>query len=32
MKEAGFIPLENEWWHFDDSEYRSYGFLPSLPE
>ncbi|NMA34558.1 MAG: hypothetical protein GX940_08430 [Clostridiaceae bacterium] len=30
MKEAGFIPLENEWWHFDDSEYRSYEFLPSL--
>ncbi|HPV00905.1 MAG TPA: CapA family protein [Clostridiales bacterium] len=30
MKDAGFIPLENEWWHFDDSEYRSYDFLPSL--
>lgn len=32
MKAAGFIPLENEWWHFDDSEYKSYEFLPSLPD
>ena len=30
MKDAGFIPLENEWWHFDDSDYRNYEFLPSL--
>ncbi|HPP36898.1 MAG TPA: M15 family metallopeptidase, partial [Clostridiales bacterium] len=30
MKDAGFIPLENEWWHFDDSECKSYEFLPSL--
>lgn len=32
MKQAGFIPLENEWWHFDDSEYKSYDFIASLPE
>jgi D-alanyl-D-alanine dipeptidase len=31
MKEAGFIPLENEWWHFDDSDYKNYEYLPSLP-
>lgn len=30
MKEAGFLPLENEWWHFDDSEYKSYAFVPDL--
>jgi poly-gamma-glutamate synthesis protein (capsule biosynthesis protein) len=30
MKEAGFIPLENEWWHFDDKEYKSYDFIPEL--
>jgi len=31
MKQAGFIPLENEWWHFDDSDYESYDFISSLP-
>ena len=30
MKDAGFIPLENEWWHFDDTEYKSYDFMPEL--
>jgi poly-gamma-glutamate synthesis protein (capsule biosynthesis protein) len=30
MKEAGFLPLENEWWHFDDSEYKSYDFVVAL--
>jgi D-alanyl-D-alanine dipeptidase/poly-gamma-glutamate capsule biosynthesis protein CapA/YwtB (metallophosphatase superfamily) len=32
MKKAGFIPLENEWWHFDDSEYKNYDFLAELPK
>ncbi len=32
MKQAGFIPLENEWWHFDDSEYKSYDFIAELPD
>jgi len=32
MKQAGFIPLENEWWHFDDSEYKSYDFIASLSD
>lgn len=31
MKSAGFIPLKNEWWHFDDSEYRSYEPVASYP-
>lgn len=30
MEQAGFIPLENEWWHFDDTEYKSYDFIPEL--
>ncbi len=30
MKQAGFIPLENEWWHFDDTEFKSYDLLPEL--
>ncbi len=30
MKKAGFIPLQNEWWHFDDSEYKGYDFVASL--
>jgi beta-N-acetylhexosaminidase/D-alanyl-D-alanine dipeptidase len=21
MREAGFTPLEGEWWHFDDADY-----------
>ena len=29
MKSAGFIPLKTEWWHFDDTEYKSYKALPS---
>lgn len=32
MKEAGFIPLKTEWWHFDDSEYKNYGMLPDYKE
>lgn len=24
MKSVGFIPLKSEWWHFDDTEYKSY--------
>ncbi|HEX2947835.1 MAG TPA: CapA family protein [Clostridia bacterium] len=31
MKSVGFIPLQKEWWHFDDSEYRSYTMLASYP-
>jgi len=31
MKSAGFIPLKSEWWHFDDSEYKSYGPVASYP-
>lgn len=31
MKSVGFIPIPNEWWHFDDSEYKSYPVLPSYP-
>jgi len=32
MKEAGFIPLKTEWWHFDDSEYKLYGMIPDYRE
>lgn len=31
MKSSGFIPLSNEWWHFDDSEYKSYEMLEEYP-
>lgn len=31
MKSVGFIPLKNEWWHFDDTEYKSYKPVDSLP-
>lgn len=24
MKEEGFIPHPNEWWHFDDEDWQSY--------
>jgi len=27
MKSSGFKPLQNEWWHFDDTECKSYGLL-----
>jgi D-alanyl-D-alanine dipeptidase len=32
MKESGFIPLKTEWWHFDDSDYKSYKLLPDYKE
>lgn len=37
MKQAGFIQLESEWWHFDDAEYLTdpqpviYGWRIALP-
>lgn len=37
MKQAGFIQLESEWWHFDDAEYLYnpqpviYGWRLALP-
>ncbi|MGE5612867.1 MAG: D-alanyl-D-alanine dipeptidase [Bacillota bacterium] len=31
MKSCGFIPLQKEWWHFDDSEWRTYDLLPEYP-
>lgn len=31
MKSVGFLPLDKEWWHFDDSEYKSYPMLASYP-
>ena len=31
MKSVGFIPLKSEWWHFDDSEYKSYKPADSYP-
>lgn len=31
MKSSGFIPIQKEWWHFDDSEYKSYNLLPAYP-
>jgi D-alanyl-D-alanine dipeptidase len=31
MKSCGFIPYKNEWWHFDDTEYKSYPMLASYP-
>lgn len=31
MKSVGFIPLQKEWWHFDDTEYKSYGLLAEYP-
>jgi len=32
MKSSGFIPYSNEWWHFDDTEYKSYPVLASYPK
>lgn len=32
MKSSGFIPLQKEWWHFDDTEYKSYDLLPDYAE
>lgn len=32
MKSSGFIPLPKEWWHFDDTEYKSYDLLPDYAE
>ncbi len=32
MKSVGFIPLQNEWWHFDDTEYKSYKPVDSYPD
>lgn len=31
MKSVGFIPLKNEWWHFDDTDYKSYKPVASYP-
>jgi D-alanyl-D-alanine dipeptidase len=31
MKSSGFIPLQNEWWHFDDTECKSFGVLQEYP-
>lgn len=32
MKEEGFIPYENEWWHFDDPDWKNYPILDiSIP-
>lgn len=31
MKSAGFLPYKNEWWHFDDSEYKNYSPLTVYP-
>lgn len=25
MKEAGFLPMATEWWHFDDPRWQNYG-------
>jgi D-alanyl-D-alanine dipeptidase len=27
MKNAGFLPLPTEWWHFDDNEWQSFELL-----
>lgn len=27
MTECGFVPLETEWWHFDDSDWTNYPIL-----
>ncbi len=31
MKSVGFLPYQNEWWHFDDSEYKNYSVLTVYP-
>ena len=31
MKSSGFIPLQKEWWHFDDTD-KSYSLLQSYEE
>ena len=31
MKSCGFSPISNEWWHFDDSECKSYDVLAAYP-
>ncbi len=32
MKSSGFIPLQKEWWHFDDTEYKNYPLLQEYTE
>ena len=32
MKSSGFTTIQKEWWHFDDSEYKSYELLQDYPE
>jgi D-alanyl-D-alanine dipeptidase len=32
MKEAGFLPLSTEWWHFSDPECEKYPVLDIFPE
>lgn len=32
MKSSGFIPLRKEWWHFDDTEYKSYDLIKDYVE
>ena len=32
MKSCGFIPLQKEWWHFEDTEYKSYDLLKDYGE
>ncbi len=27
MVRNGFTPIQSEWWHFNDSEYKSYPFI-----
>jgi D-alanyl-D-alanine dipeptidase len=27
MRQAGFVPLATEWWHYDDSEWQSFELL-----
>jgi len=31
MKSVGFLPLKNEWWHFDDADYKNYKPLDVYP-
>lgn len=32
MKNSGFKSIQTEWWHFDDTEYKSYDFLQDYSE
>jgi D-alanyl-D-alanine dipeptidase len=27
MVKNGFAPIQSEWWHFNDAEYKSYPFI-----